>query len=139
MKNLLLWPEHYWNGSIVLLRVWIGIIFITHGLSIWSPESMRNFTDYLVTLNVPYPVVNAYLCKSTEFVGGIFLVFGLLKRAACIFLIVDMSVATFVAGHGELLQEGRTPFIMLICCLTFLLGPTEKLSFDWLIFKRNEK
>jgi len=100
---------------------------------------MRSFTNYLTTLNVPFPLVNAYLCKSTEFIGGILLVLGLFKRAACIFLIIDMMVATFVAGRGELLQEGRTPFIMLICCITFLLSPTEKPSLDWIIFKRTIK
>ncbi|HYC87379.1 MAG TPA: DoxX family protein [Chryseosolibacter sp.] len=139
MKTVLLWPGVYWNDAIVLLRVWIGIIFISHGLSIWSPENMRSFTNYLTTLNVPFPLVNAYLCKSTEFIGGILLVLGLFKRAACIFLIIDMMVATFVAGRGELLQEGRTPFIMLICCITFLLSPTEKPSLDWIIFKRTIK
>ena len=139
MKNSLLWPGIYWNDAIVLLRVLIGIIFISHGLSIWSPESMRGFTNYLITLDVPFPLLNAYLCKSTEFIGGIFLVFGFMKRTACIFLIADMIVATFVAGQGALLQEGRTPFIMLICCLTFLLSPTEKLSIDWLIFKNVQK
>jgi|GEM_PF-6644204 len=100
---------------------------------------MRGFTNYLITLDVPFPLLNAYLCKSTEFIGGIFLVFGFMKRTACIFLIADMIVATFVAGQGALLQEGRTPFIMLICCLTFLLSPTEKLSIDWLIFKNVQK
>ena len=139
MRKLLFWPGVYWNDSIVLLRVWIGIIFISHGLSLLSVESMRSFTNYLITLNVPFPLLNAYLCKSTELIGGVCLVLGFLKRTACIFLIIDMIVATFVAGHGELLQEGRTPFILLICCFTFLLSPTEKLSIDSMIFNKNKK
>jgi len=47
--------------------------------------------------------------KATEFFGGLFLLLGFLKRPACIFLIIDMAVATFVVGKGHLMQDGRTP------------------------------
>jgi putative oxidoreductase len=139
MSKLLFDKDGYWNGAIFLLRMWIGVIFVSHGTSIWSGDSMQSFTDYLTTLHVPFPLLSAYLCKATEFIGGIFLIVGFLIRPACIFLIIDMIVATFVAGHGELLQEGRTPFILLICCLTFLLSPLDKLSIDWLIHKHKKQ
>jgi putative oxidoreductase len=137
MKKLLFGQEAIWNNAIILLRVWVGVIFIYHGLSIWHQSNMHNFADTLQTENIPLPLLSAWLCKTSEFFGGIFLVIGFLKRPACFFLIIDMTVATFVVGNGELLQNGRTPFILLICCLTILLSSSDKLNVDWLILKKN--
>ncbi|MFN0202855.1 MAG: DoxX family protein [Bacteroidia bacterium] len=139
MKTLLLEQQAIWSNAILLLRVWVGIIFIYHGLSIWNPTSMQSFADTLRTENIPFPLLSVWLCKASEFFGGAFLIIGFLKRPACIFLIIDMAVATFVVGNGELLQNGRTPFILLICCLTILLSASDTLSVDWLIFKNKNK
>jgi hypothetical protein len=62
-----------------------------------------------------------------------------MKRPACLFLIIDMAIATFVAGNGELLQNGRTPFIFLICCLIIFSSSSDKLSIDWLLFRKQIK
>jgi putative oxidoreductase len=138
MYKLLFGQTAIWNNAILLLRVWVGVIFIYHGLSIFRQGNMQDFADTLQALNIPIPLVSAWLCKSTEFFGGIFLVVGFLKRPACLFLIVDMAVATFVAGNGEVLQNGRTPFILLICCLSILLSSSDKLGIDWLILKNSK-
>jgi putative oxidoreductase len=139
MKKLLFGQEAIWSDAIVLLRVWIGVIFIAHGISVFNPASVERFAGSLQDMNIPLPLVSAWLCKTSEFVGGIFLLIGFLRRPACIFLIIDMAVATFVAGNGELLQNGRTPFILLVCCLVIFLSAQDKLSLDWLLFKKNQK
>lgn len=138
MKKLIFSPQPIWSDAILLLRVWVGVIFISHGLSIFNPGSMQSFADTLTTENIPFPYLSAWLCKLTEFLGGICLILGFLKRPACFFLIINMAVATFVAGNGELLQNGRTPFILLICSLTILLSTSDKLSIDWLILKNKK-
>lgn len=123
------------NNATLLLRIWTGLIFIRYGLSVWHQANMIDFAATLKTVNIPYPVLSGYLCKSTEFMGGIFLLVGLLKRFAGIFLIIDMTVATFVFHRGLLLQNGMTTFLLLICCLTLLLSVPDKLSIDWFIYK----
>jgi len=114
MKKLLLGQQAIWSNAILLLRVWVGVIFIYHGLSIWHQSNMQAFADTLRIENIPFPLLSAWLCKTSEFFGGIFLVIGFLKRPECFFLIIDMAVATFVVGNGELLQNGRTPFIIFV-------------------------
>ena len=139
MNKLLFDQQAIWNNAVFLLRVWVGAIFIRYGLSIWHQSNIYDFADTLKTVNIPFPILSAYLCKSTEFLGGIFLVIGFLKRPACIFLIIDMTVATFIFHKGLLLQNGMTTFLLLICCLTILLSPSDKLSIDWLICKNKRK
>src|SRR5688572_23937053 len=139
MKKLLFSQEALWSDAIILLRVWIGVIFISHGLSVLHPASVQNFANSLEEMNIPLSLLSAWLCKLSEFFGGIFLVIGFLRRPACIFLIIDMAVATFVAGNGELLQNGRTPFILLVCSLVIFLSAADKLSLDYLISKKMQK
>jgi putative oxidoreductase len=128
-----------WNNSLILLRVWCGVIFIRYGIVIIQAGSIQSFAVDLEQAQFPFPLVCAYLSKGTEFFGGIFLVLGFLKRPACIFLSIDMIVATFVFHKGLILQNGMTTFLLLICCLTILLSASDKLSIDWLIRKDRKK
>ena len=106
MKKYLLGQQPIWDNAIILLRVWVGVIFIYHGQSILHHDSMQDFAKYLQDISIPFPTVSAWLCKTSEFFGGLFLILGFLKRPACLLLIIDMAVATFIAGNGELLQNG---------------------------------
>lgn len=136
VKKLLIGQQPIWDGAILLLRVWTGVIFVFYGKSIFQLKSMLDFAQYLSEINIPFPVLSAWLCKTSEFLGGIFLIAGFLKRPACLFLIIDMVVATFTAGNGELLRNGRTPFILLVICLTIFLSSQDKLSLDWYLFNK---
>jgi putative oxidoreductase len=133
MKKIIFTQQSLWANAIFLLRVWIGVIFIRYGLSVLHYRSMIDFADTLKNINIPFPFLSAYLCKSTEFFGGICLILGFLKRPFCSLLIIDMIVATFIFHGGLLLQNGMTTFLLLICCLTVLLSPTDTLSIDWYI------
>jgi putative oxidoreductase len=136
MKKLIFSHQSLWANAIFLLRVWIGVIFIRYGLSVLNYRSMTDFADTVKNINIPFPILSAYLCKSTEFFGGICLILGFLKRPFCLLLIIDMIVATFIFHKGLLLQNGMTTFLLLICCLTILLSPTDTLSIDWHIGKK---
>lgn len=139
MYKILLGQQAIWNNAIVLLRIWVGVIFVYHGISIFDADKIQSFARQLEADNIPFPLLSAWLCKTSEFFGGIFLIAGFLKRPACLFLIFNMAIATFVAGNGELLQNGRTPFILLICCLIIFLSSSDKLSIDWLLFRKQIK
>jgi putative oxidoreductase len=100
---------------------------------------MSDFAGTLESFNIPFPAVGAYLCKVTEFIGGILLVIGFLRRPAALLIAIDMTVATFVVHKGLLLRNGMTTFTLLICCLTiFLIGP-DKLSLDRAVTNRLER
>jgi len=139
MYKLLFGQQALWTSATLFLRVWVGVIFVRYGLSLFHDSNMLDFADTLKTVNIPLPNLSAYLCKTTEFFGGLFLILGFLKRISCSFLIIDMFVATFIFHKGLLLQNGMTTFLLLICCLTILLSATDKLSIDWLLIKHKIK
>ncbi len=133
MKKLLFSQDALWTNAILLLRVWVGVIFVCYGVSLFHIAAMTDFADTLNSVNIPFPILSAYLSKSTEFFGGICLIIGFLRRPACILLVMDMTVATFVFHRGLLLQNGMTTFLLLICCLTILLATSDQLTVDRLI------
>ncbi len=137
--KLLFGQQALWTSATFFLRVWVGVIFIRYGLSLFHDNNMVAFADTLKTANIPFSYLSAYLCKTTEFFGGLFLILGFLKRVSCSFLIIDMFVATFIFHNGLLFQNGLTTFLLLICCLTILLSAADKLSIDWLIMKYKTK
>ncbi len=139
MKSLFFYHSPIWSNSICLLRIWCGIIFIRYGLSVLHIASIKDFANTLQTVNIPFPLLSAWLCKSTEFFGGILLVIGFLKKPACIFLIIDMSVATFVFHHGHVLNNGLTTFLLLLCLLTIFFSGTDNLSIDYFIQNKIKK
>lgn len=136
MNKLLFGQAVLWADSIAFLRIWCGVIFIRYGLTLLSPASMSDFASTLQPTHIPFPYIASYLCKTTEFIGGMLLVIGFLRRPAALLIAIDMTVATFVFHKGLLLRNGMTTFILLLCCLTIaLLGP-DKLSLDRVVANR---
>lgn len=139
MKKLLLGQEPIWEHAIAFLRIWVGVIFVRYGLTLFHGNNMVDFADTLKAVDIPFPFLSAYLCKTSEFFGGLFLILGFMKRLSCFFLVIDMTVATFIFHKGLLLQKGMTTFLLLICCLTLLLSNGDNLSVDWQILKNRAK
>lgn len=128
-----------WKNAIVLLRIWSGIVFIYYGKSFIHIEKVQSFSDWLKEMNIPLPLLLAYISKGTEFIGGFFLIVGFLTRPVCLLLTVNMTLATFVANKGDLLENAQGSFLLLLIVLTIFLLGQGTLSVDNLILKRKRK
>jgi len=118
MNKFLFGQGTVWTDSIALLRIWCGVIFIRYGLTLLHPAALSDFASTLQPTQIPFPYLAAFLCKATEFIGGILLVIGFLRRPAALLIAFDMTVTTFVFHRGLILRNGMTTFILLLCCLT---------------------
>ena len=133
MNRFIFSKEALWQDAISLVRIWCGVIFIRYGLSLFSPTSMADFASTLEPIHIPFPVLSAHLCKATEFIGGLLLVIGFLRRPAALLIGIDMVVATFVFHKGLLLRNGMTTFTLLLCCIAIFLLGADRLSLDRLV------
>lgn len=119
----------------LLLRLFIGVCFIIHALGklgIVGPGNMQGFANWLKSLNVPMPEVQARMAMATELVGGTCLALGLFTRLACVMLFFVMMVACLIGhkGGGYLITNnppGREYTINLAAVLVaiFMLGSGE--------------
>lgn len=121
---------------ILLMRVFFGILFFTHGL-----DKMMNFNE----LSYTYPDVLGFGSYMTlmvtifcEFCCSLFLIAGLLVRIMTIPMIIAMGVAFFDV-HDAMMPEGELALIYFIMfIILFFVGP-GRYSVDYLIDNRFRK
>ena len=128
-----------WKNAIVLLRIWCGILFIYYGKSFLYPDKVQSFAEWLKDMSIPFPLISAYLAKGVEYIGGCFLIIGFLIRPVCLLLAINMTVATFVANKGDLLENAQGSFLLLLIMLTLLLSEQSTLSVDNFLRTRQKK
>jgi len=84
--------------GLAVLRVALGVIFITHGAAKLF-GGMDGTIAFFGSIGIPLPVVAAWSVALLEFVGGIFLVFGLLVTPISLLLILQL-LAGIVLVHA---------------------------------------
>jgi putative oxidoreductase len=130
--------EHLQSLFLFYMRlVWGHQLFLIGLIKLHTIDEVANsFT----TLNIPDPLLTAYLVAIFETIGGIGLFLGLASRFAALPVIVIMSSALHLA-HPEaftefrflfephlLVQQAPYPFL-LTALLTFIFGP-GRISID---------
>ncbi len=110
--------------AIFLLRTVSGAFMLfAHGL----PKLNRLFSSGEITFADPLgigTIPSLALAVFSEFFCSIFLILGLLTRAALIPLIITMFVAAFIHHSGDpFLQLEKALLFLLIFIVLFLTGP----------------
>jgi putative oxidoreductase len=129
--------------ALLVGRVAIGVCFVVHALGklgLVGTGNLQGFTEWLRSLGVPMPELNARMAMLSELFGGGALALGLMTRPACLALIGTMAVAG-VLGHkgaGYLITNNPpgaeyTINLAVVCGMFLLLGPGAY-SLDALLF-----
>jgi putative oxidoreductase len=119
--------------ALLLLRIFIGICFVVHGLGklgVVGPGNMAGFVGWLKSLGVPAPELQAKMAMVAELAGGVMITIGLGTRIGLMFCFATMVVATLI-GHkgGGYLITNNPPGneyalnLAATCVAMFLLGP----------------
>ncbi|MBV8361738.1 MAG: DoxX family protein [Deltaproteobacteria bacterium] len=75
----------------LLMRLFVGYFFVETG---WGKlHNLEGFAQRFAGWGIPHPYFNAALSAYTEFIGGLFIVFGIATRLASIPMIINMLVA----------------------------------------------
>lgn len=131
------------NSAILLLRVFIGVCFVIHGLGklgLVGTGTMAGFVSWLKSLNIPFPEVQARAAMVAEILGGALMTFGFFHRFGCVLVFATMVVAALI-GHkksGYLITNNPpgneyTINLAVIAVALFLMGPGQY-SLDFYFF-----
>lgn len=129
---------------LLALRLFFGIGFMMAGIG--KLQDISKMTDFLISMNIPYPEVGAWTVALTEAIGGGLLTIGFLSRLAAIPLIIAMCVAYGTAHVDSLYQfttnpklfVNQPPFAFLLTSLLVLAFGPGLFSIDALIGKKKK-
>jgi putative oxidoreductase len=82
----------YRDYSLLVLRLFVGIVFFTHG-TLKFMGGLQDFARYLAQHDVPLPGLMAPIVMTIEFFGGLGLILGTYTRSAALLLSGVMLVA----------------------------------------------
>lgn len=118
--------------ALLILRAGVGAgMMVKHGL-----DKLQHFSQKASGFADPFGIgskASYSLTVFAEFFCAGFIILGLFTRLAAIPLIINMSVALFMAHKGNFFSEGESAGIYLICFLTILLAGPGKVSLDRMI------
>jgi putative oxidoreductase len=119
------------NSWLLIARLAVGSFMLTHGIPKLQNVLAGNmkFADPIGIGSTP----SLLLVIFAEVICSILLMLGLATRFASIALIVNMSVAAFVAHSNDPFGKKELPLLFLVFFLGFLVLGAGKYSIDHLI------
>ena len=123
-----------YSWVILFLRLFFGLLMITHGLTKLS------YFDQLAA-NFPDPIgwgsrISLIMIILTEIGCSIFLIFGLFTRIAAIPLLFSMMIAVFVAHAADPFAKKELAIIYAAMYALFIFTGGGKFSLDYILHKR---
>ena len=132
-----------WNILLLLILIWLGYRMFTASYSsvtdiIFHPEERAFFIKWFgEELHYPMPLLMAFLAKSVELSGGIFLLAGLFTKVSASLIAFTMFMATVTANLGQdfNIDGGFTISYFLFALISIFWG-AGKYSLDYLLFRK---
>jgi putative oxidoreductase len=112
------WLDSLQPSGALLMRLVLGISMAVHGYGKVIPHSALNhYAHYIASLHIPHWL--GYISAYTEFIGGIFLILGLLTRLAGALVAINMLVAFVYVGIHQ--GFGIYNYILALAALAIML------------------
>ncbi len=118
-----------------LLRVTAGLaLALAHGLGKIPPS--EGFISNVEGFGFPAPLLFAWLSATAEVAGGFLLALGLLTRPAALLIVINMTVAFFLAHAGGPFGEREKALLFGVIALFYLLAGAGRYSLDAVLRNR---
>lgn len=97
-----------------MLRLILGVIFISHGWDKIFITGVDKTTGYFVVAGIPQAEITVWLVAIVELVGGALLILGLLAPAVAMVLVVTMLGALWAVhlGNGLFMRDDGAELVL---------------------------
>ncbi len=118
----------YRNTGLLLLRVGLGVMFITHGFPklAGGPDGWHKLGGTMQVVGIHFaPTFWGFMAAVAETFGGFLLIVGLFFRPACLLILTTMLIATtmhLTKGDGLGIASHPIEMAIVFFCLLFI-GP----------------
>ncbi|NML57128.1 HvfX family Cu-binding RiPP maturation protein [Chryseobacterium cheonjiense] len=139
--------EKYYQAAGKLSDLPLLLIRLILAYGFYNPAMMKlrdinSIADWFSSINIPFPLVNAYLAAGTEISGVVLLTLGLFTRIISIPLMVTMVVAIVTVHWGNGFEAGdngfEIPLYYLILLFTLIVYGSGRISLDHILFRKNK-
>jgi putative oxidoreductase len=125
---------HFW---LFIFRIAVCLLMLTHG---WP--KLESLISGNIRFMDPFGIgmkTSLALTIFAEVVCSILIILGLATRLATIPLVINMSVAVFMAHANDPLAKKELPILFLLCYVTLLVTGAGKYSLDGLLGERKRR
>ncbi len=123
MLNKIFGPAAAWGPF--FLRVAVGVIFVVHGaqklFGAFDGSGLEGFSRMIAGLGLRPAMAWAAAVALIEFVGGIFLILGMMTRLAALLIAVVMAVAVIFVHLPHGFFDLEFPLVLFAASLCLLL------------------
>jgi putative oxidoreductase len=123
---------------LLLLRLILAVGF--YGPAMMKVKNIDNIISWFESINIPFPMLNAYLATGTETLGFVLLALGLGTRLISIPLIITMIVAIVTVHLPNGFEAGNNgfeiPLYYMIMLFTLVVFGSGKYSVDYFLSKK---
>lgn len=139
--------EKYYQAAGKLSDLPLLLIRLILAYGFYNPAMMKlrdinSIADWFSSINIPFPLVNAYLAAGTEISGVVLLTLGLFTRIISIPLMVTMVVAIVTVHWGNGFEAGdngfEIPLYYLIMLFTLIVYGSGRISLDHILFRKDK-
>ncbi|MFN4363706.1 DoxX family protein [Chryseobacterium hispalense] len=139
--------EKYYNmvgklSDLPLLLIRLVLAYGFYNPAMMKLKDINSIADWFSSINIPFPLVNAYLAAGTEISGVILLTLGLFTRIISVPLIITMIVAIITVHWENGFEAGENgyeiPLYYLIMLFTLIVYGSGRISLDHILFKKNK-
>lgn len=123
------------NGLILVIRLFVGISMLTHGLPKLEKLIANDKIEFMNFLGLG-SAISLVLVVFAEFLCSVFIILGFLTRFATIPLMITMLIAFFVVHGSDPYASKELSLVYFFFYLTIFVFGSGRFSLDWLFSKK---
>ena len=123
------------NGLILVIRLFVGISMLTHGLPKLEKLIANDKIEFMSFLGLG-SAISLVLVVFAEFLCSVFIILGFLTRFSTIPLMFTMLIAFFVVHGADSYAGKELSLVYFFFYLTIFVLGSGKFSLDWLFSKK---